>query len=183
MAQERSNRNEAGVRSIRIGGMRVDDLPIAEAALTKEQLPEALETERQNMIGVVRAGFPDQSVAYLKGRIEECLRNLKKFRQERGNIEAQVQQYSGLLALCKLRDKEMGKLEEDDPEFKQKVNALRDQFGFYQTQAMEKQMIQFEESIGRFDDAVGLEQESLKTLRKTITLCEVRDKELAKLGA
>lgn len=168
---------------MRLGGMVVDDLPIAEGAAAAEQLPAARETERRNVVEGILARYPDHSVTYLEGRIREARSNIIAFKRERSGVDSQRGEYQSILALCQHRDKLIAAIPEDDPELGAKTKALQSQFGLYQVEGLEKQIVQFGESAERFDQAIAREQADIAELRELVGLCKARDKELANLGA
>lgn len=178
----KSNIGELGVGSIRIAGLTPSDLPIAEGAITRPQLVVSIETERQNRIDNVRARFPAQTQDYLLSRIREAKNNLKLFAAQKAEVDAKRNEYSGLLSLCKHRDKEIELLDRESQDYDSKVRELKTRFGPWIVEAMEAQIGQFGDSMDRFDLAIAKEHESIAELRECLTLCRERDGRLKSLG-
>lgn len=177
------NIGESGPNSIRIGGMKICDLPIAESAAAKQQLPLALDTERQNKIDDVIAGAPKQRVTYLESRIIECQANVVRISEMKSQQQATISEYVSQISLCKFRDGEISKLGEDDSDYDKKAKDLYKQFPPYDVKAMEQQIEQSEESIIRADEVIAKEYTSIAELRELLVLCQQRDTLLRSLGA
>jgi chromosome segregation ATPase len=179
------NVGETGVKSIRLGGMTIDDLPIGESARAKEQLPKVEEDERQQQIEDVKARYPTQSVDYIRSRVREARQNISKFQEQRNRIGRDREEYNILLHDAKERDKRIAEVESQlsGDEAEEEIKKLNDQYGLWNTEKLGKQIEQFGESIDRFDAAVKQEQESIDELTELLGQCRARDKELARLGA
>lgn len=183
MSKQTPNIGEVGVKSIRLGGMKVDDLPIAEAHFAKEQLPLSEEDIRQNEIAAVRARYPTQPVEAINGRIREARGMAVTFRQRRDEIHKQRQVYVALLQDVKKRDVKIAKLDPKDDKYPDRVKLLNDQYGPWQEDGLRIQLGQFDDSIDRFAEMIEREQKSIDELSELIGECRARDKELARLGA
>lgn len=178
MTNETSNIGETGVKSIRVGGMRIAELAFVNFAHVRHQIPLAEDTERQNRIEAVLAGAPKQRVSYLKGRIREAEENIKRINQLRGQQSQMISDYEGEIALCKYRDTEIAKTTDEA-----KIKELKKKFPPYNVEAMQTQITQCHESIERCDEVVTKEQDSIKEMQGVMTLCEKRDSDLKNLGA
>lgn len=179
--KRKSNIGDVGVDSIRLGGMTVDELPIAEAHLVKMQLPGARELERTAKIAGVRARYPQQDVGYLEARIREAKGMIATFRQQRDGVRSQREQYGILLTEAEKRDKEIAHLADDDIR-DECVKALREEYGPWEVEGLRNQITLFDESVARFDETIEREQASIDELSEVLGLCRARDKEIARLG-
>jgi len=183
MSKETSNIGVVGPDSIRIGGMIPDDLPIAESAAIREQMPLVKKNDLQFQIDSIKASYPDQSSDVIRARIRECKNNKATFKTQRDLIEQKRSEYESLVAVCTIRDKEIGAIPESVPERDALVKAIGVRFGPWNVNAMETQIGQFTESMKRFDDAIKQEAASIQELRDVLVRIEIRGAELKKLGA
>ena len=180
MGQEVPNIGESGLASIRIGGMKLDTLPIAEAAIAKQQWSEKQAEENRNKIEDILGKYPKHSVAYLESRITECQENIKRVRKLKKDQEKLIDDYGTHIALCKHRDTEIAKL---DPEAdKDEIKALRLKYPPYDVAAMKQQIKQSKEACLRCDYVVDQENTSISELTGVLALCKQRDGELKKFG-
>ena len=173
----------SGVDSIRIGDMKICDLPIAESAIAKQQIPLAEDTERQNKINNILAGYPTHSIKYLNGRITECEQNIMRIGEMKNQQSKMISDYTAQITLCKYRDEEVARLADDDPEKDEKTKDLFKRFPPYQVPAMEKQLVQSTEAIDRADEVIATEYKSIAEMRELKGLCDQRDLKLRYLGA
>jgi len=180
--KETSNIGVIGVESIRLSGMRIEDLPIAESAIAKPQLPIAYDMERQNKINDILATAPAQSIDYLKAIIKQCRSNIERIIKLKIEVTQKISEYEGGLAMCKHRDKEIAKIE-DDFEREEKINKLNKDFLPYNIEAMRTQINQFKETIERCENVIEIENESIKEHAMVIARCEIRDNRLMQLRA
>jgi hypothetical protein len=182
--KETPNIGLTGVESIRLRGMKIDDLPIAEAAKAKAQLAAAEEDERQSKIDDIKARYPTQGVEYLASRIVEARQNIAKFQQERTRIVRDQEEYRMLLRDTKKRDEkiEEAKSQLSGDALDEKIKVLTKEFGPWQRQGLETQLEQFGESIQRFEATIQREQELVDELTELLGQCRSRDKELARVG-
>jgi hypothetical protein len=178
-----SNIGTTGFDSIRIAGMRVQDLPMVPGAHAKFQLPLFQDSERQNKIEDVLNKFPKQSVMYLKSRITEAEENAKSINALKTQNNQKISEYTSALTLCELRDKQIAAIPDDDPDRDDKIKTIRKNLPPYQVEAMRDQLIQFAEAIQRCDEVIAQEYSSIAELREVMALCEQRDSELRNLGA
>lgn len=185
MRQERPNIGEVGIKSIRIGGMKIQDLPIAELAHAKQQLPLAIDQQRLNKVRNVVKRYPTQRCDYLRSRITECEENIQRIKGVRGQQQKMIQDYQGHISMCEYRDREVAKLGEMDlPEETLRINVkdLEKRFPPYNVEKMQQQIAQCEEAIVRAEDVVGKEYGSIAEFRELLGKCELRDIQLRNLG-
>ncbi len=181
--KDRGNIGVRGVESIRIGDMKICDLPIAEGAIAKQQLPLAEDTERKNEIKNILAGYPKQSVIWIESRIKESEENILRIGDMKTQQHAMISEYNSQISLCKFRDDEISRIAEDDEERDAKIKDLFKRFPPYKVTAMEQQIIQNAEAIERADEVIAKEYESIAEMRELKGLCEQRDLKLRYLGA
>lgn len=180
--KETPNIGQTGVESIRIGGMKISDLPLAAAARAKEQLRLAEDTERQNKINDVMAKYPHQTVLYLKSRITECHENIARLNAQSALQTQMIADYAGHISMSKQRDKSIDALDAVAPDFEERKKKLIKQFGPYVTSALEAQVLQCQEALIRFDRVIAQENASITEHEKYVSLCEQRDRDLKNLG-
>ena len=178
----KKNTGELGRKSIRLGGYTVDDLPIAEAALTRHQMKIVDDDEREAQIKFIIQRYPKQRVPYLRSRIAECNENILRIHQLRDKNNASISEYQGQIALCTHRDKELAKIADDDPDKVAKIKKLKVDFPLYNVQKMEEQIIMFEESVERAEEVVETERNSIEEFTAVQALCMRRDEDLRRLG-
>lgn len=171
-----------GPDSIRVGGMKIQDLPIAEMAAASSQLPLAEDTERQNKVNDTIVAAPKQRVSYLEGRIAECEANIIRINGMKGQQQQMISEYTAQIGLCKFRDKEIGDIADDDPERDALIRDLNKRFPPYNVSAMEQQIVQNTEAMERVDNVVAQEYTSIAELREYLVLCQARDVKLRALG-
>jgi len=182
-----SNIGQTGVSSIRVKGQRVEDLPLGLGNQAKEQLADAIETERLNAIAEVNAKYPHQRVDYLSGRINECEANKNRMKAFISETRVKITEYQTLIMGCKVRDRMLAELEDDHQrtglDYGGRRKEILNQWGRWQEDELKKQIVQFEQSIAACEDVIEQENASIREHTEVITLCRERDKELAKLGA
>lgn len=180
MGQDVSNIGQTGVESIRINGTTVDNLPLREQAVTREQMPAVRENDRQNQINAIKAAYPEQRVNYLQGCIVECKDNIKRVRELKAGQETMINEYSVHIGLCDHRDRLIAKL--DAEKDKEEIRKLKLQYPPYNVKAMKQQIEQCKEAIIRADVVVDKEFASISELNETIYKCQERDQKLKQLG-
>ncbi|KPK66528.1 MAG: hypothetical protein AMS21_01850 [Gemmatimonas sp. SG8_38_2] len=173
-----SNIGQKGVASIRLKGRRIEDMPLGTGNQAKEQLADAIETERLNAIAEVNAKYPHQRVDYLSARINECEMNKNRMKGFIADTQAKISEYQQLIMNCTVRDK---LLKSEDDEDRRKV--IYREWGRWDESALKAQIEQFRESIAATEDVIRQEDEAIREHTEVIGLCRQRDKELAKLGA
>lgn len=172
------NIGEIGVESIRIAGKRIEDLAVPiEAIKAVQQLPEALETERQNKIANVRRRYPTADIDFLRSKIEGCHHNIRAMHQLIAKERSTVNEFSGIIALCNQRDKELSNAIGE-----MLVASIRGRYPPYETEAMEKQVKQCNDGIERAEVVIKNENKSIQEVAGAIAQCEERDYYLKELG-
>ena len=179
-----------GVESIRIKGREIQDLPLGQGNEAKAQLPMAIEDERLGAIETVNAEYPTHRIDYLLSRIKECEENKTRMNGTIDQLNTMTSEYTGQIKMCEHRDNEIYKLNKghgsngittqvrDDG-----IKALKKQYPPYDVAAMRQQIVQNNEGIERCRKVIEAEDKSIKEFSEVHSLCKVRDKELAKLGA
>ena len=177
------NIGETGASSIRLGEMKICDLPIGECARAASQLPLVEDTERQNKIENVLAGFPKHRVDYLEGRIRESEVNILHIQEMKQQQQALISEYTSHISLCEFRDKEIERIPSTDPDREEKISDLNKRFPPYNVSAMQQQIVQSGEAIVRADEVIAQEYNSIAEMREFLVQCRVRDAKLKALGA
>ena len=174
-----SNIGEVGVKSIRLKGMKVEDLPLAMKARVQPQIAIAEDTERQNKVGNIIKKYPTQRVDYLEGRIAECKLSMEGMNHMLLAEQQRIQEYQGHIEMCKHRDRMLAKLDPvtDADEIKQ----LKRQFP-YVIDRLENQIKVSNESIQRFQEVIRREANDIEELGQVLGLARQRDIELKALG-
>lgn len=113
VGQVTSNIGEEGIDSIRIGGMKIEDLPMANAADVKAQMPLVHDTIRQNKIEDLIAKYPKQKVDYLQSRMKECSLNVDQQTKFKGEMGLKIQDYQGKISMDGYRDAQLKVLDPD----------------------------------------------------------------------
>ena len=180
MGKTTSNIGETGVKSIRLAGMKVEDLPLPMAARVMPQIALAEDTERQNKIANVIKKYPTQRVDYLEGRIAECKHSMEGMNTLLLNEQQRIQEYQGHIEMCKHRDRMLAKL--DPVEDAEEIKQLKRQFP-YLIDRLEAQIVISNESIARFQEVVRREAHDIEELGGVLALARQRDVELKALGA
>lgn len=171
-----SNIGQQGVDSIRIQGMKIDNLPMVPSAHVKEQLPKVYQTEKEQKIADIKAKYPKQTVNYLNSRIKECKENIIRVNDFINKLNNDIATYTGQISMCAHRDKLISKLHPEED--KEEIRELRKQFPLYDVAAMNTQIDQFKDSIDRGHEVIKQENESIAEHREILALCQQRDKEL-----
>lgn len=172
-----SNQGQTGFESIRLGGMSIDELPIREAALVKEQLPAVQENIKRNKLGNIIAKYPKQTVAWIEGAIRECHATMKNIRALMERQQTMIDEYTVHITLCDYRDSEIEKTDDEE-----KIKELRLKFPPYQVPAMKQQIIQCKEAIQRSNVVIDKEHDSIAELKALLVKCQQRDEELKPFG-
>jgi hypothetical protein len=183
MTSADSNIGISGPESVRVGGRRIENLPIAEAARAKDQIPAVYKTDLQNKIAAIKAKYPPAKVVYYESRTRECHENIDRVQKFSDNLRRQISEYTAQITMCKYRDKEIANIPEDDPDREEKIRDLKKRFPLYQVDAMEAQIVQFEEGCVRSEEVIKKENASIAELSEAIGLVKQRDLELKRLGA
>jgi hypothetical protein len=181
-----SNVGEYGVKSIRLAGQRIENLPIAENAGAAPQLSVAQDIEKQSQVENILARYPNQKTPYLKSRITEAHENIKRMEKLIHDEQALVEEYRVTIGLCARRDEDIKKITAQQElsleEHTQQVKALYLKVPPYNIKAMETQIKQSEQSIKRAEKVIKTEYGTVAEFTRYLTLCEARDLELKALG-
>jgi len=169
--------NKFGIESIRLGGMTLDELPIAEGALTKQQMPSVINAYKDNTIVNIKAKYPKQTVAWIDGAIRECEDSIRNIRKLKDAQHKMIGEYTGFISLCKHRDNEIKKTDSEE-----RIKELKVLFPPYNVMAMKTQIQLCNEAIYRSDNVIDKEHESISELRELRVKCAKRDEELKALG-
>lgn len=174
------NKGIIGPDSLRLGGMKVDELPFAAAHQTKAQLPEFYATEKLNKIARVKASYPKQTVDWCDGAIRECQGNMVNVNGLRKQAQESIEEYKALISQCKRRDRKVAEAEGQGMD-EEGVKALKKSFPPYQVKPMKHQIGQFKATINRCDDVIVKEKASIEEVRKLRAACVERDRQLKAL--
>jgi len=182
MGQEVPNIGILGIDSIRLGGMTLDTLPMAEAAITQQQWSK-IQTDcaRQEVENIIGA-YPKTTIAYLESRVAECHENIKRIHELIADQNTMINEYSTQIGLCAHRDAEVAKLNPDWPADKEQIKALKLQFPPYDVKAMKQQIEQCKEAIIRSETVIDTEYNSISEVRDAISQCCERDRALEPYG-
>lgn len=175
-----NNTGITGPDSLRLGGMKVDELPFAAAAQTKGQLPEFYATDKLNKMARIKARSPKQSVDWCDGAIRQCQGNMVNVNGLRTTAQGSIEEYKALIKQCKRRDRKVGDAEAQG-QTEDEIKVIRKQFPLYQVKPMKHQIGQFRATINRCDDVIEKEKQSIKEVRELKTACAERDKLLKEL--
>lgn len=188
MDNDRMNTNigQYGIESTRLAGRTIDELPIREAHLAKEQFKLAQDADKENKVANILARYPNQTIEYLESRAKECNENIVRVEQTQHKEEQLISEYTGLISLCGHRAKEVERIENDpslnEEQRKVQKKELFKQVPPYNIQAMETQIAQSKESIARCQNVILEEYKSIGELKEVLGLCKARDIELQAIG-
>lgn len=177
-AHSSSNIGETGVKSIRLKGQKIEELPLGQGNEALSQLELARETERLNKIATINAEYPSQRVDWLVSRINECETNKNRMKKFVGDTMVQINEYRAHITMTRLREKLLLAAESAEER-----KAIAKQYPPYDIHEMERQIGQFEQSIKDAERVIGQEDSSIKEFSETVSLCRERDRKLAELGA
>lgn len=174
-----SNIGESGPQSIRIDGRRISNLPLGQGNEAREGLAEFLKTYKQTKRNNVIAKFPKHRMDVLKAQVKECRGNIKRIKDFKQNLKNQIFEYRQHIKNVELRSK---LLDEVDPNDKAAAKKIRLEYPPYDVDALNQQIIQFEEAIERCDDVIEQDYDSITKIEKIIGLVEQKDRELSSIG-
>ena len=169
-----------GIDSIRIGGMTLHTLPMAEAAITKQQWSQVQADAARQEVENILAEYPSQTIAYLNSRVRECHDTIERIKKMKADQQRMIDEYSVHIGLCSHRDREIAKL--DPVKDAEAIKKLRLDFPPYDVGAMKQQIEQCKEAILRADTVIDAEHASIVEMKQLITKCEQRDALLAPYG-
>lgn len=183
MKKETSNIGLIGIESIRIAGMKICDLPIAEQAAAVSQLPLSVDTERQNKINNIIAGYPTQRVQYLVSRINECRVNIERMKQLKARTSKDIDLYNASIHACKFRDDQVLAIDPDSPNKDKIRKELFLKYPPYNVVKMKEQIENFKVTIERADEVIQNENDSIAEMTGLKAICMKRDEKLRALNA
>lgn len=172
------NIGQTGKESLRVNGLKVDDLPLGQGNEAKEGLVEFLKTDKENKANAIKARYPKVSVAYCKAAIKECKNNVETVKNMKEELKEKISEYSVLIRQSSIRDAQIESLNKDNPEDADKIKELLRQYPPYNVKALEEQITQFEQSIERCNSVIEQDYESIAEFSKNLSLVEQRDREL-----
>lgn len=180
------NVGEVGLKSIRIGGMKIEDLGMVQQAHVRAQIPLMLDTERKNRIEELIAKFPHHRVDYLQSRIKEAHENIVRVGTMVQEQQTMIDEYRSIIVLCEFRDAEIIRIENDlSIELSERLaqtKLLKKKLPAYNVEAMEQQIVQSREGIERGESVIAQEYVDIEEHANLLGLCQVRDEEFKKLG-
>jgi hypothetical protein len=104
---ETPNTGELGTLSIRVNGVRINELPIAEQHEARQQLALAQDDERQQKIKSVMASYPPYQVSALKAQIVTSQASIQRAQTVIDKENQVISDYTGHVAVCERRDQEL----------------------------------------------------------------------------
>lgn len=173
-----SNKGQEGFDSLRINGSKLDNLPLGQGEQARLGLADFLKTDKETKENNIRAKYPTVSEEYIHATIRELRSNIKRVRQMKTDMTNKIAEYNALITQGKIRDAQIELLDKDNPEDAKKIKELLKQFPPYNIQALEDQIVQFEESIKRCDAVIDSEHDSISEFNKNLALVQQRDREL-----
>ena len=176
------NIGKTGIDSIRIANTKVENLPFAAYERSKSDVAEAIKIDKENKIKEVQAKYPEESIAYLDGWLKEVNANIKNVQSLKVKQAEIINDYTGHISMCKFRDEELAKLDENIPGDLEQIKILKKRFPPYNVEKMEAQIEMCREALERCDDVIEKEFKTLSLLQERRSLCVIRNKELAALG-
>lgn len=183
-----SNVGETGVKSIRLKGMKIEELPLPMAARVQDQLELAKDTERQGKIEEIIATHPTQRVDYLESRIAECKQSQENMNKLALQEQQRIQEYQGHIEMSKHRDRELEKVKKalfsgdmTEDFAAQQIKSLKLQFP-YVVERLQAQIDISNDSIKRFNEVSKRESTSIQELSECVALCRKRDELLKQFG-
>ena len=188
MAEE--NEGVTGLKSLRLHGMKISELPLGMSNHVAEQIPNLIAQERKNRIDAIVHRYPKGTRAQYEARIKECEHNVKGFAAERIKTRERMDNYQMLMRSNTGRDPveveeevtqlviERGKPQPGTDAFTQLVadiEALNAQTQPYDGEAMWQQIKQFQDDVERYEVAITTEHESIADMKGFISQLGARD--------
>lgn len=187
-----SNIGEVGVKSIRLAGKKIENLPPHQSAVALQQIPAAKALELENEIKGILASYPRVTQEYLQSRIREAEQSKADFLRTKVETKGKIKELRMLVKQASERktisdiQPELEAIRVDDSmsfeEKKAKVQELMAGTGLYSVDGLYDQVDLFEENIVRLDQAIEQETESIAELREVLAQITIRDKQLKALG-
>lgn len=178
------NIGEVGIASIRINGMRIQQLPIAEKALSLAQMPEVQRKKKELDIERVLKKYPSASVEYLESRERECRENIRRVEQMIVDQQTMIKDYTGWVQIMEVREQslELASKIENEEERNLEIRKIEKKWPPYQSGALLDQIQQCREAVERGQKVIAEENASIAMLNENMGLAKLRDKELSGLG-
>lgn len=173
-----SNIGESGMDSIRLNGMKIEDLPMGQNNEAREGLAQFIKTDKETKANNIRGKYPKQSAEYLEAAIRECEHNIEKIKEFKKDLHAKMRQYQQLVNDCLMRDREMQKYNKENPDDAAKMKELRLKYPPYDIDALNNQIAQFQDGIVRSDEVIEQDFNSISEAKQVLVLVKQRDKEL-----
>jgi hypothetical protein len=107
MAAATPSIGETGLQSIRVNGLRINELPIAELHEATQQLRLAEDDFRQARIKSVMATYPPYQVSALKSQIRTSKSSILRAQAVIDKENQTINDYVGHVAVCERRDQEL----------------------------------------------------------------------------
>ncbi len=186
------NEGEYGAGSIRILGKKVDKLPMGMGERAKQQLPDAIRTEIESEARNIIARYPKLTIEYIDGVLKNCRFNIDRFTRVRQEKQDEITRFHRLimdntgkpsLRSIEPRIKEIAATDASLEDKKAQIRELKDGCAEYDVAALLDQIGQFQRDVGRFDEAIQRENDSIAEWTKVRGEIEARDRELKALGA
>lgn len=173
-----SNIGQKGIESIRIDSNYISNLPLGQGNEAKSGLAEFIKTDKETQRNNIAAKFPKHKIEFLKAQLKECRGNIKKIKGYKQKLKDDIAEYRQLIKDCAFREAELAKYNSENPEDAPKMKELRLKYPPYNVEALQQQILQFEEGIERCDEVIESDFHSISEIEKVLTLVEHRDKEL-----
>ena len=104
------NIGETGIVSIRVNGVRINQLPIAEQHVARSQLALAEDNARKQKIKGVLATYPPYQISALRAQIKNSLTSIQRAQMVITQENQVISEYTGHIAVCEHRDRELKSL-------------------------------------------------------------------------
>ncbi len=105
-----SNIGETGITSIRVNGVRLNELPIAEQHEARSQLVLAEDAEREQKIKSVLATYPPYQISALNAQVKTSRTSILRAQDVIDKENQIIAEYTGHIARCEIRDRELKNL-------------------------------------------------------------------------
>ena len=195
---QRSNIGIVGTDSIRVNGVLISELPMAERQNAASQIPIARDIERQNKIQAIYASYPKHRVSYVTSKINEARDNIKRISEMRAREERLIEDYERIINMCNVRDKELvlHPLNEDGTSTPERDECIRRwnqiltgaekstaaYIVYEDLTKFREQIQQCRESMARADEVIARENDDISMMERLNGQIISRDIELRRLG-
>ena len=172
------NIGQTGLESLRIDGMKVGNLPLGQGNDAREGLAAFINTEKETLRNNVSAKFPKHKKEFLEAQVRECRGNIKRIKNFKQKLKEDILEYRQLIKNCDYRENELAKYSKDNPDDADKMKELRLKYPPYDIDALQQQIVQFEEAIERCDDVIEQDYDSITEIQQILVLVEQKEREL-----